>query len=213
MRTRFFRSPGLWMIVLLAAAGCRSYGAYDNEELMEVAIREANEQFAAELATARQSLELLRTTTAQRSDLTPFAQQFESLVLLHETLLHEHEELAAQREGSAWYRPSNRAYGTIVVEQDIVRRRYEDLFADMGTVADTLANTPRQLAFPEESRYFVAPPHYRRVAAAGLLPAPPPEQNLPGAAVTVPDSSAAAGSTPADTAGQGAGTESAAPQP
>jgi hypothetical protein len=211
MRTPLFRSPGLWMIVLLAVAGCRSYGAYDNEEKTEAAIQEANEQFAAELATTRQSLELLRTTTAQRPDLAPFAQQFESIVLLHETLLHEHEELAAQREEGEWYRSANRAYGTVVVEQDIIRRRYEALFAGMGTVADTLANTPRQLAFPEESRYFVAPPHYRRVANTGLLPAPPPEQNLPGAAAAVPDSSAV-GSTPADTAGQGTGIESVAPQ-
>ena len=149
------------MLVLLVLGGCRTYGAYDNEEQTLEEIVEANAVFADELERARADLATLDAAASGEARLVGPAVVFGATLALHELTLAAHL-LAAEEVDEGDYRELHRLYGAIISEQQIIRDQYAYALAGLDTsVAATPAEDP---GVP--GRYYVVPPYYERIRQA-----------------------------------------------
>lgn len=150
-----------WMLVLLVLGGCRTYGAYDNEEQTLEEIAEANAVFADELERARADLATLDAAASGDARLAEPAVVFGATLALHELALAAHL-LAAEEVDDDDYRELHRLYGAIISDQQIIRDQYAYALAGLDTsVAATPAEDPGM-----QARYYVVPPYYERIRQA-----------------------------------------------
>lgn len=158
-------SNSLWALLVLAllAGGCRTYGAYDNEEKTLAEIRRAHTLFEAEYEKAQGNLNTLEAVAASNDPFERFVAPYATVVGVHEAILEEHRLMVEEAEANdGSYRLLNRTYGAIISDQQIVRDRYSALLADMQHAVDSTAG----YAIMEEGRFQVAPQFYDRIAHA-----------------------------------------------
>jgi hypothetical protein len=155
----------LWAVLVIAllASGCRTYGAYDNEEKTLNEIRRSTTLFAADYEKAQGNLNTLEAVAASNDQFNPFVESYAAVVGVHEAVLQEHQILAEEAEANDGdYRLLNRTYGAIISDQQVVRDRYTALLADMQHAVDSTAG----YMVLEEGRFQVAPQFYDRIAHA-----------------------------------------------
>ena len=159
----FPRSFGTMLVVALLVSGCRTYGAYDNEEKTLGEIHRTTTLFEAEYEKARGNLNTLEAAAASSSQLAPFAESYAAVVEVQETVIEEHRAMVEEaEENDGDYRVLHRTYGAIISDHQIIRDRYATLLADMQHAMDSTAG----YMVAEAGRFQVAPQFYDRIAHA-----------------------------------------------
>lgn len=154
------RLLGCMLALLLMLSGCRTYGDYNNEALTFEQIREANRLFGEELERARSDLAILKQMETGNTMMLPGVEQYATTVLMHEVMQTNHLRLAEEVDQDD-YREVHRLYGAIIVEQDIIRERYDHVLRGMVSLSDTTESNRLASA----SFYQVAPQFYERMMA------------------------------------------------
>ncbi len=190
MPDRFLlRAAALGCLLLLA--GCRTYGAYDNEELSLEQIRLSNRVFAEDLALAQQLTRRISAEAGASPQAAELPARLDLLLTVHEAVLAEHRRLEAEAEEHAGdYRFLKRALGAIITEEEVVRDRYLALLDPEATVAPTRPQSAYPGDVTQQSLYHVLPPYYLQLVYGGG-----------GLATLSASAGRAAASVPADTVG------------
>lgn len=184
---------------LVVLSGCRTYGHYGSEEALRTALTEATEAFAVELTQRRADADALAQLAARQPALAPYAEQYQNAVLAHDAVLGEARAHAEQLQGSGSHRGLKRAYGALVMSQASIHRQYQSILEAIAADADTASAT--QPYYDPQSRYFIVPPFYERLAGArtiSLQEAVRGVQPGPGAGQAVPPTGPG-GATTSDT--------------
>lgn len=159
------------LLLLTTVGGCRSYGGYGTKEANMEAILQANAEFEQDLEAAQQIEAELETAAARDPRLSGQVEEFQSVLLAHETILADHKELAASLSPDQdTYRTIARAFGAILSEQELIRNRYEELLLRPEPANPRVLDLWDQLP---DSRYVVVPPFYERLMEGARIQAMP----------------------------------------
>jgi hypothetical protein len=177
------RHGTLLVVLVLALAGCRSYGRYDAQEKMLPELRQSVQLFASDLERARSAQDLLRQAATGDSSLDRVADEYGQAVERHAAILDENEQILDRFvEDLPDYRTTHRTFGAVLSEHRAARNRYRSLIkavrypgstpSTRGRSTDSSRTRPsrhprmRDETFTE-GRYYVAPIFYERLQSAG----------------------------------------------
>ena len=156
-----FRTLPVVLLLVVVAAGCRTYGSYNAEALILEEIVQANRMFAEDLERARGDLAVLEGLEAANVSLEPLVAAYAAVILQQETLLALHQAMAEEAaENDDDYRLLHRTYGAIITDQQLIRDRYSHV---LEALQNTLAPEAFQATIPLLSSYQIKPAFYQRI--------------------------------------------------
>lgn len=162
-----FRLLSLAVIIAsLVPLSCRTYGGYGSEEAIREQIEAAYQSFERDLVYARNDLQALMSRSADDELAGRVTSRMEEIIVLHETMLAEHQRLVQKANDGTTYRALKRTFGGMLADHHFIYLRYTDLRAAMSE-----PDTTRYLGQGGEAsrRYHVLPPFYERIRNASYM--------------------------------------------
>jgi multidrug efflux pump subunit AcrA (membrane-fusion protein) len=171
-------------LLLVLAAGCRTYGGRDSEAITFRQIEAAVQDYARAYDRANANAAALEQAAKQDSAAATLARKYRALVATHGARLTDQRERMEELRGSDDYRALSRTLGGVVKEQQVMAKGYRNLMARYRPGGDT---TVVAFEVPPRGRYYLVPPFYEAARNEA-------QPRLPGLARSE------VGGTPTDTA-------------
>lgn len=166
------RLLGAMLLLMLVAAGCRTYGGYGSAEETLAKIQEATQRFAEDHERAQGERDALQRAATANPALAALAARFAAVVERQGALVEQHRVWAEEASAGgnilfAWvgpdaYRQLHRTYGALITDQQIVQDRYAEVLRGLQ---QAVGGTPARRV-QEEGRYQIAPQFYDRIEYA-----------------------------------------------
>lgn len=129
------------LLAVLVASGCRTYGGRGVQEKTYEVMQTTVQSMEGELERAKADGRRLKEAAAENDELTSILHRYEKLVHEHESLLADQRKRVEHLSSESDPRSLRRAYGAMVTERRMLKRKYQHLIENVRTAVQGATDT------------------------------------------------------------------------